>query len=389
MKKNKSYQNNLVSNKINDNNLLTKIVKGEKNLKNKKDANDKDNVSFEVKVIFQRKSNKIENNLLKENKIKNIQQIKRKKIINNNNNKIKFPQDNIKKQFHKYQGSNKIFNNKINIIEDINFISDYQKKENVKENKQENDNLNTGKVVFNNKVKKGILDKKQDNGNNRASISNETLENIFLLKSLNQQTDSTTEEYLNKNKYYLYYIKDQKNSLNKIEEYSNMDDYDNIIKENLSDKITLSQKLLQLKKRNWYYELKILSDYLSENIDKINKDDFFDIYLHKISKIYSHFNWIINSISTYYNILFQNNKKLNPVFLKDINLPEANSPLWKEGFEWKDLYIIAMKENKSLAIKNEIKAMKYCFFDYLQILESQDSNKDNKLINEIIFPLNI
>ena len=42
-----------------------------------------------------------------------------------------------------------------------------------------------------------------------------------------------------------------------------MDDYDNIIKENLSDKIILSQKLLQLKKRNWYYELKMISEYVS------------------------------------------------------------------------------------------------------------------------------
>ena len=386
LKKNKSYQNNLISNKINNNNLLTKIVKGEKNLKNKKDANDKDNVSLEVKVIFDRKANKIDNNLLKENKIKSIPQLKNEKNIINNN-KIKFPQDNIKKQLHKYQPSNKTFNNKININENTNFLMDYPKKENEKDNKIKNDNLNTGKVVFNNKVKKGEIEKKPDNRSSKAAISNDTLENIFLLKSLIQQNDSTTEEYINNKKSYLYFLKDQKSSINKIEDYSNMDDYDNIIKENLSDKIILSQKLLQLKKRNWYYELKMISEYLSENVDKINKDNFFDIYFHKISKIYEHYNWIVNSISTYYNILFQNNKKLNPIFLKDINLPEMNSPLWKEGFEWKDLFIIALPENKSLAIKNEIKAMKYCFFDYLQILEKEDSNKDKKISNEIIFPL--
>ena len=71
-----------------------------------------------------------------------------------------------------------------------------------------NDNLNTGKVVFNNKVKKGEIEKKPDNRSSKAAISNDTLENIFLLKSLIQQNDSTTEEYINNKKSYLYFLKD-------------------------------------------------------------------------------------------------------------------------------------------------------------------------------------
>ena len=124
-------------------------------------------------------------------------------------------------------------------------------------------------------------------------------------------------------------------------------------------------------------------------MNKINKDNYLDLYLGKINKIFEQFNWIINSISTYYNILFQNIKKFNPYYLNDINLPEINSSLWLQGFEWKGLFIISMPEDKSFLIRKEINAMKYCFFDYLQIIEKENIQKDKQLTNEIIFPLNL
>ena len=388
LKKNQTYQNNLTLNKANDNNLLTKIIKGDKNPINKKEINDKDNVSFEVRVIFDRKTNKIDSNFLKENKNKRIQQNQNENdIIFNTKNKV--PQDNIKKQFNKFPAPKKTFNNKININDDNkNRTFDHIKKENEKENKLKNDYLDTGKVIFNNNFKKGVSEKKHDTGNLKAIISDDILENIFLLKDPSQQqSDSSTGEQKITKQFYLYYIKDEKNSLNKNVPYSTMDEYDNIIKNNINDKIILSQKLLQLNERNWYYELKLISDDLKENIDNTNSNDYLNIYLNKITTIYEHFHWIINSISNYYNILFQNNKKLNPYFMNGINLPQINSSLWNHGFFWKGLYIITIPENESYSIKNEIKAIKYCFFDYLQILEKNNCKIDKKLSNDLIFPL--
>ena len=78
LKKNQSYQNNLLVNKANDNNLLTKIVKGDKNYKNKKEINNQNNANnafFEVKVLFDRKTNKINNNYFIDNKTTKIHQV--------------------------------------------------------------------------------------------------------------------------------------------------------------------------------------------------------------------------------------------------------------------------------------------------------------------------
>ena len=379
--KNQTYQNNLSLIRLNENNLLSKIITGDKNFITKKDENFKDIESFEVKLIFDRKANKIDNNLLKDNNTKKLQKIQKENIININKNKLKFPQDNVKKKYNKFPETTKTFNNnKIKINED-NFC--VQNKENEKESKIKNNYLDKGKIILNNKDKKEIPEKKQENINTKSNISNDISDNIFLSEIHIQQNNYSID---NKD-YYLYYLKNEKILLDKNEEYSTMDDYDNIINNDLKDNITSSQKLLQLKKRNWYYELKLISDFLNENINKIYKDNYLDLYLGKINRIYEQFNWIIDSISTYYNILFQNNKKLNPYYLNDINLPDIKSSLWTKGFEWKGLYIISMPEDKSFLIKKEIKAMKFCFFDYLQIIEKDYAKMDKKLSNDIIFPL--
>ena len=380
--KNQTYQNNLSLIKENENNFLSKIIIGNKNFITKKDENPNNIESLEVKVIFDRKTNKVNNNnLLKDTKTKKLKKMEKENVININKNKLKFPKDNTKKKNHQFPATKKTFNNnKVKINEDI---FDFHNKENKKESKIKNNNLDTGTKIFNNKAKKELPEKNQENKNTNSNNPNDIFENIFLLKSHNQLYNNSID---NKD-YNLYYIKFEDNLLDKNEQYSTTDDYEQIINNNFNDKLILSQKLLQLKKRNWYYELKIISDCLKENMNKINKDNYLDLYLGKINKIFEQFNWIINSISTYYNILFQNIKKFNPYYLNDINLPEINSSLWLQGFEWKGLFIISMPEDKSFLIRKEINAMKYCFFDYLQIIEKENIQKDKKLTNEIIFPL--
>ena len=162
--------------------------------------------------------------------------------------------------------------------------------------------------------------------------------------------------------------------------YSNEQDYNIIINENLNDKIILAQKLLELKERKWYDELIDLSIYL-EKIRK-NIENNMDGYLGKIIKIYEDFSWLVNSIGLFY---------LKKVELNDeIDLPEINSPFWDKGFKWKGLFIYKQSINDSKHILNEIKSLNYFFLDYLQIIQRyNDELNDEKIIlsNNIIFPL--
>ena len=384
----------------NNNNLLNQIIAGDKKNNNKKETNDGDNISFEVKVLFKRKFNKDNENYLNRDGAKKLEQIQMENNINNNNNKNKFPHDNIKRQPEKNKISKKNINIKKNKTNKDNkiLINDFIKKEEEKEHKIKYENIDTGKVIFNNIFKKKSIEKKQNNIDfKQPTISDETLESILLLKTKNKLKKSNIssedlidfnqkKELINNKEFYLYHINSEKYNIDETEYYSTSDDYDKIIKNNIQDKVYLSQKLLQLEKRNWYNELKLASDEFKNRKDKNKKDDSLYFYLRNIIKIYEHFNWIINSISTYYNMLFQN-KKFEYNFLKENTLPDNNSKLWNQGFDWKGLYIIALPESKSISIKNEIKAMKYCFYDFIQILEKQNDNIDKILTDEIIFPL--
>jgi len=401
-KNNKTLQKNINLNPVNNNNLLNQIIIGDKKNINKKEINNSDNIPSEVKVLFQRKTNRNNENYLKDNKTGKFSQFKNENNIINNHNKLKSPQDTIKKNLHKRTVSTKSYNNIKNINRNNLFGKnnnnniEYIQKDDKKENKFKS--LDTGKLIFNNIVRKKSQENKQLQNISKSIMSDDLLENIILLKPMNQpkkknfNSDSLSEYYpkeelISKFRYCLYYIKNEKNYLNKVEQYSNSNDYDNIIKNNIEDKIILSQKLLQLKKRNWYNELKLISDEFKEGKDKSKKDENLFLYLKKITSVNEHFKWIINSISTYYNITFQSNKMFNPYFLNDINLPDINSSSWKQGFDWKGLHIIVIPEIYSDLIKKEIKAMNYCFFDYIQIKEKQDFKKDKRLSDDIIFPL--
>ena len=401
IKRKQIVQNNLSMKSTNNNNLLNQIIAGDKKNNNKKETNDGDNISFEVKVLFKRKFNKDNENYLNQDGAKKLEQIQMENNINNNNNnKNKFPHDNIKRQPEKNKISKKNINIKKNKTNKDNkiLINDFIKKEEEKEHKIKYENIDTGKVIFNNIFKKKSIEKKQNNIDfKQPTISDETLESILLLKTKNKLKKSNIssedlidfnqkKELINNKEFYLYHINSEKYNIDETEYYSTSDDYDKIIKNNIQDKVYLSQKLLQLEKRNWYNELKLASDEFKNRKDKNKKDDSLYFYLRNIIKIYEHFNWIINSISTYYNMLFQN-KKFEYNFLKENTLPDNNSKLWNQGFDWKGLYIIALPESKSISIKNEIKAMKYCFYDFIQILEKQNDNIDKILTDEIIFPL--
>ena len=369
--------------------------------------------------------NNINNNYFVDNLRKNNQFIKsknndftqfsyQKKNINNLNNiriNKNFPKDNIKKKLEGVHLSKNLFdikNNNINdkIVKNQKIVykneNDEFKKIMINQNIIEKNN-DDNKIIFNNTVKKPIIETKSSWNNFKQSLSDEEIENIFLLNNIINQKinlyeskndfnltyNNRKEDFIEKNNNkLLYIINDEENFIYKNKICSTLEDYDKIIENNLNDKILLSQKILQLNERNWYYELKNISDELKEKRKQNELDNnYFNIYLKKMIKIYEHFNWLINSISIYYNIIFQNNKKLHSNFINEIGLPGIESPLWKRGFKWKGLYINIIKEKNSKYIKNEIKALNYFFFDYLQIIEKFGKDKESQISNDLIFPL--
>ena len=180
----------------------------------------------------------------------------------------------------------------------------------------------------------------------------------------------------------LYIINDEPENINKTN--SNDIEYHKAIKMNLKDRIKLTNTLLSLSERNWYKELNDLSELLIKNREKLELK-IFKSCLSKIIKIYEDFNWIIDSISTYYI----NEKYKNTQFNKgkEIGLPDVNSESWMKGFKWKGLYIKISNGDKNKTIIHELKALNYFFFDYLQIIDKYQFKKDNQLSNLIIFPL--
>ena len=66
---------------------------------------------------------------------------------------------------------------------------------------------------------------------------------------------------------------------------------------------------------------------------------------------------------------------------------------WKNGFKWKNLYIKVIPSEKSKLLINEIKALNYFFFEYLQLIDTNPMIKKNNYIKKtqlsynLIFPL--
>ena len=113
--------------------------------------------------------------------------------------------------------------------------------------------------------------------------------------------------------------------------------------------------------------------------------------------IYEHFNWIIYSLSVYFKSILDETEKnkfsnnfFNNNFIHKLN---NNIELWKNGFKWKNLYIKVIPCEKAKLLINEIKALNYFFFEYLQLIDTNSIIKKNNYIKKaqlsynIIFPL--
>jgi len=118
-------------------------------------------------------------------------------------------------------------------------------------------------------------------------------------------------------------------------------------------------------------------------------------YLNLRLKLQEHFNWIIWAISYYYYSLLLteiNSTKSNYFTQEDFGLPPVDHIDWLNGFEWKGIYIRVMPEFQAKYMQEEMKALNYLFFEYIQLIDSykvnvtENTNK-NLLSNELIFPL--
>ena len=371
------------------------------------DKKNKTNNNFNINNFFYenkgkkvKKMNKVNNN----DSLKfNYQEKNKTGILNTNINKInkKMPQDNMRNKNEGFIISRKSFDSKKNKNPNslINENENYKmNKYSMNYNNNDNYNNNNFKIIFHNTVKKSVIETKSSGNNLKSIFSDEDIENILSLNYISSKIDkfsySKNELSLSQREVafqyrkskLLYIINDEQKYIFKNKSYSTSDDYDTIIKNNLKDKIILSKELLQLPERKWYEELTSVSNELKAKREKFHLDDNFNKYLKKIIIIYEHFNWLINSLSVYYNLMFQN-KKLDVNLFGEVALPGIDSPLWRRGFEWKGLYISTTLENHSKHIKNEIKSLNYFFFEYLQIIEKYRENKSNQLSNNLIFPL--
>ena len=305
-----------------------------------------------------------------------------------NNNKIKnnifytehlAPQENDEDWF-KTQYTN------FNKIKDVNefSINDY-----IKNKHQNNNKNNTMKQRRNLDEFVRYANKSQLNINNKPIIYTKALpidfknekkiENLFIL---NNNTN---------NGHNLLYVIEPKNNMNdsntKNIKYSTNKDYKTLINKYSYDKIILAKYLLLLEERQWYNELIKISNIL---LNKRNEEEILvsNKYIRKMVKLQEQFKWIIESLGIYFhnmifgfensNINFENNK---------YNLHENDKMKWFRGFKWKGIYIRVLPIEKNKILINEIKALNYFYFDYLQLLEEYEYNKENHLLYQLIFPL--
>ena len=299
---------------------------------------------------------------------------------------------------------NKKLNNKIFFTEQLNteendswFKTQYSNFNKVKKTNEFNISEYTKKKNDNNKVKRNL--------NNFIKFENKSQNNIK--KNINMvYTKALPVDYnnekkinnlfiLNKNKLdeennLLYIIENKENITNEISisnKYSNKKEYKNIINKYSFDKILLAKNLLNLKERQWYSELIEISNLL------IHKRESEDIliskkYLRNITKLQEHFKWLIESLGIFFNYIIFGSENNNHNFINnDYNLPENDKMKWFQGFKWKGIYIRVIPNEKRKILLNEIKALNYFYFEYLQLLEQYEYNQENHLLYQLIFPL--
>ena len=229
-------------------------------------------------------------------------------------------------------------------------------------------------------------------------------------KSINKTRDNNNYENFNSNRIgtkaklfslnnnysffnnYSLYIIDNENNL-KSQKYSNEKDYIKVINPK-KEEYRIVQDLLILEQRDWYNEQILISKLISQKRDCIN--NYFNQIIEKYISLFEHFNWMIYSLSIYFkNILGKNEKHdLENNFINNKNIHGLYNKIddWINGFKWKNLYIKVIPIERSKILINEIKALNYYFFDYLQILFINSSDEKNNymkkvhLSNNILFP---
>lgn len=88
-----------------------------------------------------------------------------------------------------------------------------------------------------------------------------------------------------------------------------------------------------------------------------------------------------------------NNIKHTFITPHEVGLPHIDDLCWLSGFEWKGVYIKILPETQAKFLFEEMKALNYCFIEYIQIIENyklkrnDEMRENNFLSNEIIFPL--
>ena len=423
----------------NINNIKTEFSdkKSEKDTINFNNMKSNDNITNStIKIDYINNTNKNENKIEKQNDINNNnliainvkkveetnknESLNESKNKNNNENKIKENNENNENNINKNENqeiNNKskinrtdtnIENNNNNIVENNNII--------VNNNNNKNEIINNNNIIekeiireskiyeedtFSNITFIKDINSSNINGINNLKYSNDinnNKNNYYSIKgnlfNLNLELNSTLENTNtinteNRDKSGLYYFSEFNFTPNKL--YSTEKDFINLLNSQIFyNKIALTNKLLNLQERQWYKESILLSESLKINRENSYLDTpSFNYYLNKIINLHNHFNWLVWAISYYYcnSLLFNKNHWFNA---KNSNLPSYDNLDWIKGFEWKGLFIKVQTYHNSKNIIKEIKALKYTFLDFIQIIDNfkykGNMSSLNLLSNELIFP---
>ena len=374
-------------NNIDNNNTPEQSNKSLNNIKEKKKEKEKESIKVDENIKnnskIQEKKENIIKGIIKEKEVeKEIQKesgdktslrtsnIENKKEKNSTNNNNKSKNNNI---------NNKIFNREdYNMYEEdsfVTFFKDFNKS-----------NIYDNSCDFSRRVSYNNTNRTCTNNNYYLFKGNLFNMNTFA-NPLEESNELNTNMDLNKIKDDLYYFSEFHFTQKK--NYSTEKDFNNLLNSQIfQNKIILTNKLLNLQERQWYKESINLSDSLKINRENIYLEaNSFNLYLRKIINLYNHFNWLTWAVSYYYfnSLLFNKNHWFNS---KNNNLPSYDNLDWVKGFEWKGIYIKVMTYQQSKKIRNEIKALKYAFLDYINIIDTfkNKSGNNNLLSNEIIFP---
>ena len=345
-------------------NLKFKPIKNKDNLSEKEFEINRINNDSKFNIISQidkmsNYSEKIKYDLFNEEKATNK---KKAKNIETFFNKVIKPTNNITNS----KNTNTKAKQMINIKTKFNNFSKKEIETPIKLKNIDNNNYNTYKETKKETINGKI--KKADNLNEKKTAKTDNIFNKLLILKREYQEN-------------IYIITNKENIPQNEQNYSTEELYKKAKKN--KERFTVLNNILYLPERKWYDELIDLNEFLIKYREKFDMK-ILSIYLVKLLKIYEDFNWLVDSISSFYTNIKYKNLAYNK---QDIDLPDINSDLWKFGFNWKGVHIQINEGENNKIIINEIKALNYYFFDYLQIIDRYQFVKDNQLSNNIIFPL--